>query len=1170
MKVSLTPVTRAPAAAPGVAFLSAEPAVVVGGTAGFAEPIAPSASSLFGPRGAAIDADSGALVVADTGHHRLSIWRRCPDADGVAADVLIGQPDWLAEGRNGRGEPGPATLNVPTGVAFADGGALIVADAWNHRVLIWRQLPTEHNQPADLVLGQADLASVDANRGRRAPGADTLNWCYGVTWADGRLFVADTGNRRVLVWDGLPERDGQPADRVLGQRGFALRDENAGEDAGPLGMRWPHGVARIGDRVLVADAGNNRIMVWHGLPDAPGAACDFVIGQATVAELEHNRTRYYPDERCLNMPYGLAVTDDGWLVTADTANSRLVAHRAEDLRPDAPATGLAGQPDFGAKGDNRWKAVARDSLCWPYGVSVAGDRLVVADSGNNRVLVWPLAVVHTEIRVRGVVQGVGFRPSVYRLAQEERLTGDVSNDGDGVRIRASGTVARLRRFEARLRAEPPPLAQIDEVTVCEAAPTGLVGFRIAASAGGPARTAVSPDAAACPACLAEVASAFERRFRYPFTNCTHCGPRFTIVERIPYDRANTTMSAFGLCDDCAREYADPNDRRYHAQPVACHRCGPRVRLFRFDGRATSFDRYSQLDDVDAVGGLLLRGELVAIKGLGGYHLACDATNADAVGRLRAAKRRYAKPFALMARDLDVIRRYARVSEAEAELLTSSEAPIVLLDAEGIALPPAVAPGVGTLGFMLPYTPLHALILRRLDRPAVMTSGNLCDEPQVIDDDVAARVLAPLAAFALGHDRPIANRVDDSVVRVVAGEARLLRRARGYAPRPMPLPPGFERAPPVLAFGGHVKSTFCLVRDGAAVVSQHQGDLGDPATVDDYEKNLALYAELFDHRPELLAADLHPEYVSTRLARDRAASTRLPLVGVQHHHAHIASVLAERGVPLDAAPVMGVVLDGLGWGDGGELWGGEFLLADYRASERLGTLKPVALLGGEQAMREPWRNLYAHLMAELGWPRFAMNFDGLELHAFVRDLPRDDLDAVLRSGAASPKASSCGRLFDAVAAALGLCRDRAAYEGHAAVLLEAAIDRDALGEDEELAYPFAIPRLPSGLAYVEPVAMWQALLGDLVLATPPGVIAARFHRGLARIVAAMVSKVCQGRFDTVALTGGCFQNRALLELTVARLRSAGFTVLTNARVPSNDGGISLGQAAIAAARAMGRA
>jgi hydrogenase maturation protein HypF len=780
--------------------------------------------------------------------------------------------------------------------------------------------------------------------------------------------------------------------------------------------------------------------------------------------------------------------------------------------------------------------------------------------------------ITVEIRVRGRVQGVGFRPTVWRLARSLGLAGDVRNDADGVLVRVGGTADTITTFIERMEREQPPLGRIDYVET--RAHFGRVPeeFCIVDSVGGVARTQVTPDAAICPECAREILDPFSRRYRYALTNCTHCGPRFSIVRSIPYDRGNTTMAAFVMCEACRAEFTNPADRRFHAEAIACHACGPKPRLLRLDGRAVSFDQHSMRDDVDAVCSLLQKGEIVAIKGLGGYQLACDAARADAVARLRGLKRRDAKPFALMARDLDVIRRYCTVDSVHEQELTSPQAPIVLLPADGAQrLPDNIAPGLTTFGFMLPTTPLHVLILRRMERPVVMTSGNLSDEPQAITETQACERLSGIATYALVHDRAIATRLDDSVVRIMAGRSRVLRRARGYAPAPVQLPPGFETAPELVALGGELKATFCLVKNGEAVLSPHQGDLEDAATFDDYRGALALFRQLFDHEPKALVADRHPEYLSTKLARAHARAGRLPLIEVQHHHAHVASCLAENGYPLDRPPVLGIVLDGLGWGDDGTVWGGEFLLADYVRYRRLGTFKPVAMPGGVQAVREPWRNLYAHLMAEMGWARFTMNFAQLDLHAYLADKPRTTLDAIMRNAVNSPLASSCGRLFDAVSAALGLCRCRQAYEGEAAARLEAVVDRDTLQhEDESLAYPFAIPNLRGpGLPYVEPVAMWDAILGDLILQTPAAVMAARFHKGLAKAIVTMATKLsCRDEgaalFEGVALSGGCFQNRILFEEVLRRLEAENFAVFSHAQVPSNDGGLALGQAAIGAA------
>jgi hydrogenase maturation protein HypF len=774
----------------------------------------------------------------------------------------------------------------------------------------------------------------------------------------------------------------------------------------------------------------------------------------------------------------------------------------------------------------------------------------------------PAAEQGLQLVVRGQVQGVGFRPAVWRLACDLGLAGDVRNTPEGVVIRLWGEAAA--GFPDRLMAALPALARIEHLRAEPIAGARPAGFAILASETGEMRGAVTPDAATCTDCLAEIRDPLQRRFRYPFTNCTNCGPRFSIVTGAPYDRARTTMAPFDLCPACAAEYRDPADRRFHAQPIACGRCGPRIWIERLGAGVVNAESFTALDDIDATGGLILAGHIVAIRGIGGVHLACDATNAAAVAELRRRKRRPAKALALMARDLDVVRAFCEVSAEEAAALGGPEAPIVLLRARPGALPEGIAPGLDRLGIMLPHTPFQHLILRRIGRPVVMTSGNRSGEPQCTGNEETRARLAGIADFACLHDREIANRIDDSVVRVDLGRVRVLRRARGFAPQGMALPPGFRHDRQVLAMGADLKNAFCLVKDGQAILSQHMGDLGDAATHADAARNRALYARLFDHTPELVAVDSHPGYRSSEAGR-ALAGTR-PVVEVQHHHAHIAACLAECGWPLDAPPVLGIALDGTGHGPDGTVWGGEFLFCDYRGFTRAGCLKPVALPGGEAAVREPWRNAYAHLMAEMGWAEFAMNFDGLEIFRRLSAVPRATLDAMIASGTNAPLASSCGRLFDAAAAIAGLAWGAQNYEGEAAMRFEAAIDPGAMAEPDDLAYPFAIPLLGGrGLPYIEPLAVWRAMLGDLVLGTPPGVMAARFHRGLARAVIRMAERLVAGSaIDTVALSGGVFQNATLFALVHDGLTAQGLSVLSHSRTPANDGGIALGQAVIALA------
>ena len=772
-----------------------------------------------------------------------------------------------------------------------------------------------------------------------------------------------------------------------------------------------------------------------------------------------------------------------------------------------------------------------------------------------------------EIRVRGTVQGVGFRPTVWRLACDEGLVGEVFNDGFGVLIRTTGHSGAISQFLTRLHSEAPPLSRIEDVETQVLTLLDFEDFRIAESVSGENCTRVTPDAAICAACRAEVLDPKERRYGYPFANCTHCGPRFSIVKEVPYDRVNTTMADFPMCASCTSEYLQPADRRFHAQPIACPTCGPSIWLERMDSNATS--AHPRAAALDSTIELLKSGAVVAIRGLGGFHLACDATNAEAVQRLRQRKHRYGKPFALMARDLDTIRRYCNLTPAEADLLQSPEAPIVLLSSDGPEkLPDSIAPGLNTVGFMLPYTPLHLLITRQIDRPLVMTSGNISDEPQVTTLDRARTGLRGIADAMLMHDREIANRIDDSVVRIVAGKPSLIRRARGYAPSAVSLPPGFEGAPDLLAYGGELKATFCVVKDGAAILSQHQGDLEDVSTFEDYQKNLQLYSRIYDHRPRLLVADMHPEYLSAKLAKERAASDKLPLLEVQHHHAHIASCMVENAVALDAPPVLGIALDGLGFGGDGTIWGGEFLLADYRSYQRIAALKPVAMVGGVQAIREPWRNTYAHLVAGPGWAKFVERFSALELYRYLVTKPLPTINRMLETGLNVPLASSCGRLFDAVAAALGLCADHALFEGQGAMELEALAETWPSATEP---YTFTITEhATNGMLYLESLPMWQALLEDLDQQTPIALMAVRFHHGLARAIRDMVARIRSATWagtslNTVALSGGCFQNKLLLEELVRLLEADGLSCLLHARVPPNDGGLALGQAAIAAAR-----
>lgn len=771
------------------------------------------------------------------------------------------------------------------------------------------------------------------------------------------------------------------------------------------------------------------------------------------------------------------------------------------------------------------------------------------------------------LEVRGIVQGVGFRPQVLRLARALGVGGSVRNEGLLAVVEGFAPASVLAEFERRLRALDHGGTRIDSLrrlplAVDTAAPNTFV---IAGSAQARPGLGVAPDWALCADCAAETLDPSSRRWRYPFTACTACGPRLSVFERAPYDRAHTTMAPFPLCADCLREYGNPEDRRFHAQAMACPACGPRAALRRLDGGTSA-----AIDAVDAAAKQLDQGELLLVKGLGGYQLACNATSDAAVARLRALKRREGKPFALLVRDVAMAREWCDCDEPAAAALASAAAPIVLLPrrADAPRLPEGVAPELGTLGVMLPSTALHLLLMQGRGAPLVLTSGNLSGEPQAITLAEANDRLGSDVSWVLDHDRAVQRRVDDSVGRVIAGAFRVMRRARGYAPAPLALPEGFDSNKRVLALGGDLKNAFALMRDGQAVLSQHIGDLHDAACLADQRRALADYLDFYEFEPDIVACDLHPGYAATQLGHERWPDR---VVGVGHHHAHIAACLGEHGWALDGGAVLGIAIDGIGLGEDGTLWGGEFFRADYRRAERLATFKPMPLLGGDLAALEPWRNAYAQLMASMGWARFERECSGLELYRFLDAKPRKLLDAMLAKPALAPRASSVGRLFDAVAAAVGLARERVAYEGEAAMRLEALVCAEDLDEDVGQDYPFEIARTAQGLACIEPRPMWDALLGDLRTAEPTSRIAARFHRGLAAAVVRLAAQLAaEQSLATVALGGGVFQNKVFTELVLRGLEGSGLQTLLPRAVPVNDGGLAWGQALVALARAQGGA
>ena len=741
-------------------------------------------------------------------------------------------------------------------------------------------------------------------------------------------------------------------------------------------------------------------------------------------------------------------------------------------------------------------------------------------------------------RVDGVVQGVGFRPHVFRLAEEHRLAGFVGNDVHGVFLEAEGPPEAVNRFLEQLAVRAPRLARVERVSVRELTPAGEQEFAIVASdPAGAADAQVCADSATCEACLAELQDPADRRHRYPFITCTHCGPRFTIVRDVPYDRPLTTMADFVMCAACQAEYDDPRDRRFHAQPNACPDCGPQARLLGADVPGAA-------DAVAGAAALLRKGAILAVKGLGGYHLACRADDERAVATLRARKRREDKPFALMVADLAAARALVALGPDEERLLTGPARPIVLAARRpGARVAAAVAPGCRELGVMLAYTPLHHLLLADAGGPLVMTSGNVSDEPIAYDDADAATRLAPIADAWLVHDRPIHVRTDDSVLRVAAGGARMLRRSRGLVPDSLPLP---GAGVPLLACGAELKSTFCVARDGRAWVGHHIGDLQDAATLQSFTEGVEHFERLFAVRPQVVVHDLHPDYRSTAytLARDRVAT-----LAVQHHHAHLAACLAEHGVEGRA---VGAIYDGSGFGSDGTVWGGELLVGDTHSFTRAGHLHGVALPGGDRAVAEPWRMACAWLVAAGGGetPAIPPALAGaVQAHRWAA------VAHMARTGFAAPTTTSLGRLFDAVAALCGV-RATVRYEGQAAIELEAVA-----ADGEHPAY--ALPVGDDLVLDARPVIL--AVAADVAAGVPVAAVAARFHAAVAEATASGCAAAAQrSGTDVVVLSGGVFQNRRLLEDTRARLIGLGLRVLIPERLPCNDGGISYGQAAIAAA------
>jgi hydrogenase maturation protein HypF len=812
----------------------------------------------------------------------------------------------------------------------------------------------------------------------------------------------------------------------------------------------------------------------------------------------------------------------------------------------------------------------------------------------KNVIVSDLIGAH--ISISGIVQGVGFRPFVYGLANRYSLTGQVWNTSAGVEIDLDGSRPAIFEFIKSIRTELPPLANIDNLVWEELPANGYVSFEIKSSV--PLQGAfqpISPDVAICPDCLEELFTPGNRRYKYPFINCTNCGPRFTIIQDIPYDRPNTTMSGFEMCPECAQEYSNPSDRRFHAQPIACPVCGPQIWL------ELGTEQYRDQLAFDKAVQLLQEGKTIAIKGLGGFHLACDATNSEAVNILRERKLRVDKPFALMMPDLIEIKKYCDVNLSEEAMLLSKERPIVILRRKpGTAMVDQVAPGQNTLGVMLPYTPLHYLLYSwkfdpnggqptdRFPVALVMTSGNQSEEPIAFDNEEARSHLGKLADAFLMHNRPIWMRCDDSVIRKMPHDtgpyldkiakhhpnngqweafSLPIRRARGYAPFPVHL---IENLPSILATGGELKNTFCILRKNYAFLSHHIGDMENYETLRAFEDGIRHYEKLFRFKPEVIAYDLHPNYLSTRYGLSRAGEDRLPSIGIQHHYAHIASCLAENQLPPDEL-TLGIAFDGTGYGDDGAIWGGEFLLASLKQCQRVAHIDYAKLPGGDQAAREPWRYALSLLdKAGISWEIDLppVKFAQTRADKYLIDNVMDPLDIIARqiqTDINSPQTSSMGRLFDGIASLVGL-RHIVNYEAQAAIELEGCLD-----PTEQRSYEFTISASSgdgaAGLPLlVDSSRLIKEIVSDIRLQIPTQKISARFHNAIVNMVLEVIMAMrSRSGIFSVVLSGGVWQNMYLLSRTVQKLDQNGFQVYTHQKVPCNDGGLSLGQAVIAGYR-----
>jgi len=767
-----------------------------------------------------------------------------------------------------------------------------------------------------------------------------------------------------------------------------------------------------------------------------------------------------------------------------------------------------------------------------------------------------------QLSVNGRVQGVGFRPFVTVLATKLGLKGSVENGPSGVTIYLYGEAQQIKKFRDMLLASAPESSSIESV-ISQPLENSTIPetFSIKASSHGGMYTTVPPDTAICSSCIAEVADKTNRRFGFPFTHCSHCGPRFSIIHAMPFDRENTSMANFAMCEECRAEYENPNSRRFHNQANCCPQCGPRICLEDSDGRTIGLEHPEAI--LDRAAAIIQSGGILALKGVGGFNLLCDATNHKAVDRLRKRKNRPAKALALMVRDAEAVKQFANADSLEVDLLECAYRPIVLLDRNKDSLPENIAPKLNRLGFILPYTALHILLMRRLNMPVVFTSGNRSGAPQCTSNESARGELNSIADFFLMHDRDVVHRVDDSVVQVLNGQVQTIRLGRGLLPMHLPYPTGFSCSENIIGMGAQAKNTISFADKAKLILSPPLDNLSDASGLRAYDERHEKLTSLYCFTPSKVAVDKHPQYPSTIYGNKLAEQLDKPLCSVQHHHAHLAACLFENEHHADESLVLGVCFDGTGLGDNGEIWGAEFFLFNYQYCRRFASFESIPLLGANLAITEPWRSAYAHLFSLGDFKLLSSRYQHLDLFGYFRTKPEQVLEQMMEKKINSPSASSAGRLFDAVAAILNICREKISYEGQAAMELQ-ALAESAVTEQLPPAYPFEIKQRKT-LQEVVWVGMWRALLADIDRGVDIALIALRFHVTVVAVIAAVIdNQLGEKKKIKVALSGGVFQNRLLLSMLKSELQTRGLSVYLPLKIPCHDSSISVGQAAVAIA------